>query len=77
MKLEKTCRCIESISIENKGINSQEKPECEFVRGREYQVDIFTCFKSPDYYKVFLNGGNDDWVFLDREEFEQNFEEIE
>ena len=77
MKLEKTCKCFNSIVLDNKGINSQNKPKCKFISGREYQVDVFTCFKSPDYFKVYLNGGTEDWAFLDKEEFAEGFIEIE
>lgn len=77
MKLEKTCTCIHNIVLENKGTNKTNNPTCGFISGREYQVDVFTCFKNPDYFKVYPNGGNEDWIFLDKDEFNEWFREIE
>lgn len=73
MKLEKTCKCIENSSF-LKGTTTGEV--CDFIKGREYQVDIFTSFNKAEYYKVYQNGGYDDWSLLDSKEFSKSFEEI-
>lgn len=62
MKLEKTCKCFKDLDFEN----------YTFHKGREYQVDIF-----PLYYQIYQNGGWNDYIFLNKEEFDNNFKLIE
>ena len=59
--IQKTCRCIKEVQFD----------ELKFYNRREYQVDIY-----PLFYKVYNNGGWDDYVFLDENEFLENFELI-
>lgn len=66
MKLEKTCRCIKGASLGGH----------EFLEKKEYQVDILVQ-ASGSTYKVYRNGGWDDYVTLPEEEFKEYFEEIE
>lgn len=74
MRLEKTCRCIRESRF-LKGSTSGEC--CDFIKGREYQVDMFVTFNEPEFYKVYQNGGYDDWALLDTNEFSNNFEVID
>ncbi len=60
--LEKTCVCIENYEIE----------DLIFHKGREYQVDIF-----PLYYQVYQNGGWDDYIYMEDEDFNKNFKLID
>ena len=60
--LEKTCVCIENYEIE----------DLIFHKGREYQVDIF-----PLYYQVYQNGGWDDYIYIEDEDFNKNFKLID
>lgn len=68
--LERTCRCINDFIIFPDSRYSNEK-ELNFHKGREYQVDIYALF-----FKVYQNGGYDDYVFLSDEEFDDYFELI-
>lgn len=67
---EKTCKCIKEFNVLPDNMHPNEK-ELNFHKGREYQVDIHTLF-----YKVYQNGGYDDYVFLNEDEFNENFELI-
>lgn len=61
-KREKTCKCINDLTLN----------ECQFHKGREYQVDIY-----PLYYQIYQNGGWDDYIFINSdEEFNSYFELI-
>ena len=64
---ERTCKCIESLTI-NAACPNNDGDELNFHKGREYQVDIF-----PLYYQVYQNGGWDDYIFMNEEEFNKNF----
>ena len=68
--LERTCRCINDFVILPDNRHSNEK-ELNFHKGREYQVDIYVLF-----FKVYQNGGYDDYAFLSNEEFDDYFELI-
>ena len=73
MKLEKTCKY--KVSLTRKNDNYPER-ECEFRAGREYQVDVYV-YLDRSHYKVYQNGGWNDFVFLEDIEFRENFEIIE
>lgn len=75
LKLEKTCRCIADTPLLSQHVD--ESKAYEFHAGREYQVDVFTALGKPEYFKVYQNGESTDWVFLNKGEFTQWFEEIE
>ncbi len=62
MKFERTCVCTEDYEIE----------DLIFHKGREYQVDIF-----PLYYQVYQNGGWDDYIYIQEEDFDKNFKLID
>jgi hypothetical protein len=62
MKFERTCVCNEDYEIE----------DLIFHKGREYQVDIF-----PLYYQVYQNGGWDDYIYIQEEDFDKNFKLID
>ena len=68
--LERTCRCINDFDVLPDNCHPNEK-ELNFHKGREYQVDIYALF-----FKVYQNGGYDDYVFLNDEEFDNYFELI-
>lgn len=68
--LERTCKCIKDLTIFPDNSMPNEK-ELNFYEGREYQVDIYALF-----FKVYQNGSYYDYVFLDDNEFESNFELI-
>ena len=68
--LEKTCKCIKELNVLPDGRCPNES-ELNFHRGREYQVDIYALF-----YKVYQNGGYNDYVFLNDDEFNESFELI-
>lgn len=60
---EKTCSCIEDLIFE----------DYQFYKGREYQVDIY-----PSHYKIYQNGGWDDYIFLEGDDnFNKHFKLIE
>jgi len=59
----KTCKCVKSIKYEDNVF----KP-LEFYQNREYQVDVY-----PLFYKVYPNGGYEDFVFLNEDEFKKDF----
>jgi len=61
-KKERTCACI----------NNYEDENLIFHKGREYQVDLF-----PLYYQVYQNGGWEDYIFMNEEEFQKYFKLIE
>ena len=73
MKLEKTCKCIAALSRVND--NNPEKT-CEFIAKREYQVDVYY-YLDHSHYKVYLNGGWNDFIILTENEFNECFELIE
>lgn len=50
MPLQKTCTCIEDLVFN----------DYRFRKRREYQVDVY-----PLYYKIYNNGGWDDYIFID------------
>ena len=61
-KRERTCKCIEDLQQDNH----------QFHKGREYQVDVY-----PLYYRIYQNGGWDDYIFISSdEEFNSYFELI-
>ena len=62
MKFEKTCKCIQEYKIEN----------LTFHKEREYQVDIY-----PLFYKVYQNGGWNDYIYINEEDFKQYFKLID
>ena len=66
IKLEKTCICLESCV----------RGGYEFSRQHEYQVDIEKT-KREETYKVYNNGGDHDFILLDKETFEHHFRLIE
>ena len=66
MKLENTCRCKHSLEFND----AYGKPH-EFIVSREYQVDIY-----PLWYEVYQNGGWDDYIHLEEEQFNKYFIEI-
>ena len=68
--LERTCRCINDLSIPSEGRNSA-LDILNFHAGREYQVDVY-----PLFLQVYQNGGWDDFVRLNEDEFKQHFELI-
>ena len=59
---EKTCKCIKELKIDN----------YQFHKLREYQVDIY-----PLFYKIYQNGGWNDYIYLNEEEFNKYFKEID
>lgn len=69
--LEKTCRCINDLSIPSEGRNSA-LDILNFHAGREYQVDVY-----PLFLQVYQNGGYNDYVYLEEKEFLEHFEMIE
>ncbi len=73
MKLEKTCKCIAALSRVND--NNPEKT-CEFIAKREYQVDVYY-YLDRCHYKVYANGGWNDFVILTENEFNECFKLIE
>jgi hypothetical protein len=73
MKLEKTCKCITALSRAND--NNPDKL-CEFITGREYQVDVYY-YLDRSHYKVYLNGGWNDFIILTENEFNECFRLIE
>lgn len=73
MKVEKTCKCVKSTP--NIYRNEQSKEFCSFIEGREYQVDVYMT-SSDIHYKIYQNGGWEDWVMLEQEEFDKWFKEI-
>lgn len=63
MPLEKTCTCIEDLIFN----------DYQFHKRHEYQVDVY-----PLYYKIYNNGGWDDYIFIDNYEyFSKYFKMIE
>lgn len=70
MILERTCTCIEEYSCMNDGKLSATI--LDFHKGREYQVDIY-----PLYHIVYQNGGWDDYINLNDEQFNKYFKLIE
>lgn len=76
-KLEKTCKCLQDIEIE------QDDKKMLFRKGREYQVDVFNYVdRKSEYnglsllYKVYNNGGWYDYITIKQEEFDKYFEII-
>lgn len=60
--IEWTCICTEDLEFNN----------YQFLKGHEYQVDIY-----PLFYKIYNNGGYDDYIFIDGEDnFNKNFKMI-
>ena len=76
LKREKTCRCIATLETENNNIRKNPEAMIQFHSGREYQVDIFFTFEKS-YYKVYQNGGWDDYARMSEEEFNRNFKLID
>ena len=62
MKFERTCICIEDYEIE----------DLVFHKWREYQVDIF-----PIFYQVYQNGGWNNYIYMQEENFNKKFKLIE
>ena len=73
IKLEKTCACIASLEHTN---DNDESKLCEFIERHEYQVDVYI-YLERSHYKVYQNGGWNDFVILDEKEFKENFKLIE
>lgn len=73
MKLEKTCKCIAALERVN---DNDSKKMCEFIVRREYQVDVYY-YLDHCHYKVYANGGWNDFVILTENEFKECFELIE
>lgn len=76
-KLEKTCKCLQDIEIE------QDDKKMLFRKGREYQVDVFNYVdRKSEYnglsllYKIYNNGGWYDYIIIKQEEFDKYFEII-
>ena len=76
-KLEKTCKCLQDIET------VQDDKKMLFRKGREYQVDVFNYVdRKSEYnglsllYKVYNNGGGDDYIIIKQEEFDKYFEII-
>ena len=69
--LERTCRCNNDLSIPSGGRNST-LDTLNFHAGREYQVDVYHLF-----LQVYQNGGYNDYVYLEENEFLEHFEIIE
>ena len=67
---EKTCKCINEFSVLSDNMCPNDE-ELIFHNGREYQVDVYV-----SSYKVYQNGGYDDYVFLNEDKFNENFELI-
>lgn len=51
--IEKTCKCIKDFEFDNH----------KFIKNREYQIDLY-----PLFYKIYRNGGWDDYIFLSEED---------
>ena len=75
LKQEKTCCCISELTIANDNINRKDDSVLTFREKREYQVDVFSTTERSTY-KVYQNGGWDDFVRLNEDEFKQHFELI-
>jgi len=73
MKIEKTCRCINSTRL----FNGETGYDMEFHKGREYQLDVYTTSDQPEHFKVYQNGGWDHWIMMSKEEFDKIFVEID
>ena len=58
---ECTCKCIVETDIDNN----------HFYKNREYQVDVY-----PLYYQIYRNGGWNDYIFINEEEFNKYFKLI-
>lgn len=71
LKQEKTCRCTESLTM----LSERNDSELTYHNNREYQVDVFSTAECSTY-KVYQNGGWDDYVRLDEKEFAEHFELI-
>ena len=65
---EWTCKCIADLTVDPKYTGGQP---LEFIKGHEYQVDIY-----PLYYKVYANGGWDDYEHFSDDVFRMYFELI-
>ena len=70
-KKETTCKCIEYYTTPRHLNHIIEDYDLEFHKGREYQVDI-----TPLFYKVYQNGGWDDYTYMNEENFVKYFELI-
>lgn len=68
---EKNCKCIKEFVTFPDNVFSNED-ELYFHVGREYQVDIYAL-----YFKVYQNGGYNDYVNLDDSEFSEYFRLID
>lgn len=54
MPLQKTCACIEDLVFN----------DYQFRKRHEYQVYVYHL-----YYKIYNNGGWDDYIFIDNDEY--------
>ncbi len=72
MKFEKTCKCNMECRRPNEGVNNNE---CVFLKGHEYQVDEYV-YLDRSHYKVYPNGGWNDFVFFEENDFREFFELI-
>lgn len=73
MKIEKTCKCVKSTPKIYRNAHTGEF--CTFAAGHEYQVDVYVSAVET-WYKVYQNGGWEDWVMVDQENFDKWFVEI-
>lgn len=73
-KLEQTCKCIKDCDYEC------SRKILHFYAGREYQVDITSGFNNMDEiilnYKIYNTGGWIDYITLEQDAFDENFEII-
>ena len=72
LKQEKTCRCIATLTM----LGEKNVSELTYHNYREYQVDVFSTAEY-NIYKVYQNGGWDDYVRLDEKTFAEYFELIQ
>lgn len=76
LKHEKTCVCTQSLEIENCNIKNESNSMIQFHQKREYQVDIFFTVEKS-FYKVYQNGGWNEFARFNEEEFNKNFKLID
>ena len=74
MKIEKTCLCVNNCMLPR--THDDDCDKFEFLSGREYQVDWMPSVEES-LFKVYKNGGWDDYVIIAQERFDENFKMIE
>ena len=75
LKTEKTCVCIAELEIDSDNNAKEPQARLQFHVKREYQVDIFYT-ATYSVYKIYQNGGWDDYVRLKEDEFNKYFKLI-